>query len=234
MKKLPILSFLNKRFKLKAANYKLQILIILSVAVLIGFFLLPNALAAITCRNETGGYCVKLAQINLAQVPGLEFLKIPKDAKPGEVISAIYVFGISLVGISALIMIVYGGILYMTARDSQDQVTRARKHIGNAIFGLVLALLSWLILFTINPDLVKTLNLDLPEFKSINQSSQTSGSSEEPKVVDKLTNVVVCSGSGGRKVAEFCLNCENTGGQCKLLEERSPYACVRSYVCLKK
>lgn len=114
-------------------------------------FLIASASASAEepCRSVSGGHCLNLAAV----VPGLEFLGgTPGDT--GGLIARLYVFGLSLVGVSALIMIVFGGVIYMTAGDSQSRVNQAKALIGNAIFGLVLALISFLILFTINPDLV--------------------------------------------------------------------------------
>lgn len=102
------------------------------------------------CKSGAGGYCVNLAAVT---VPGLEFLEgTPGDA--GGLIARLFVFGLSLVGISALIMFVFAGVVYMTAGDSQSRVNQARSMMGNAVFGLVLALISYLILYTINPDIV--------------------------------------------------------------------------------
>ena len=113
-----------------------------------------------SCRSTQGGYCVKI--VGVAQASrGLEFLGIPADAKPGQVFEALYRFGLGLVGISAMVMIVLGGVMYMLAGDSKDRTTRGKNYITNAIWGLVLALVSWLILFTINPDLVGKFNLNL-------------------------------------------------------------------------
>jgi hypothetical protein len=73
----------------------------------------------------------------------------------------IYLFGLSLVGIAALGALVYGGFTYMLSGTvtSKDE---AKKYIWGAISGLVLALAAYLILNTINPDLVAW-SLVLPE-----------------------------------------------------------------------
>ena len=105
------------------------------------------------CVSSSGGYCVNLAAIaQAAGIPGLEFLPATFDF--GELISNIYVFGMGLVAISALVVLVAAGVWYMSAGDNAGRAGEAKKWMGNAIFGLVLALLSWLILYTINPDFV--------------------------------------------------------------------------------
>jgi len=114
---------------------------------------LPATKGAELCRSPAGGYCFNLAGVS---VLGFE---VPED--PGELIAKLYVYGMGLVGISALIVLVAGGVLYLTAGDNESRVKQARTYMGNAVFGLVIALLSWLILYTINPDLVQKLKLQL-------------------------------------------------------------------------
>lgn len=104
------------------------------------------------CKSGVGGYCINLAA-TVTTVPGLEFLEgTPGDT--GGLMARLFVFGLSLVGISALIMFVFAGVVYMTAGDSQSRVNQAKSTMGNAVFGLILALISYLILYTINPDIV--------------------------------------------------------------------------------
>lgn len=78
----------------------------------------------------------------------------------GAFLNNLYVFGLGVVALSSLIMLTVGGMIYMTAGDSQDRVGKGKTYMQNALWGLVVALLSWLILFTINPDLVKRFNFD--------------------------------------------------------------------------
>lgn len=64
---------------------------------------------------------------------------------------AIKVF-ISIIGALGVIMIVLGGVQYMTT-DAISKKEGGKEMITNAIFGLILALASWLLLNTINPHL---------------------------------------------------------------------------------
>ena len=70
-----------------------------------------------------------------------------------EYIRYIYLFGLGLVGIAALGALVYGGFMYMLSGTITSQ-EEAKSWIWGAISGLVLALAAYLILNTINPDLV--------------------------------------------------------------------------------
>ncbi len=65
----------------------------------------------------------------------------------------IYLFGLGLVGIAALAALVYGGFNYMLSGTITSK-EEAKKYIWGAISGLLLALAAYLILNTINPDLV--------------------------------------------------------------------------------
>ncbi len=84
--------------------------------------------------------------------------EIPGQGKPTDFysyINAIYKFGIGAVGICAMLMIIVGGYMYMTAAGNNSSMEKAKTVITDAIIGLILAMASYLILYFINPDLVK-------------------------------------------------------------------------------
>ena len=72
----------------------------------------------------------------------------------GGYLSNIYALGIGLAGVLAVLMIVIGGIQYIGSGMSPSGKSDAKDRITNAVLGLLLALLSWLILNTIDPNLV--------------------------------------------------------------------------------
>lgn len=61
---------------------------------------------------------------------------------------------IAIAAMLAVVFITIGGLQYMTT-DSISGKEDGKENIKNAILGLLLALISWLILYTINPSLVK-------------------------------------------------------------------------------
>jgi hypothetical protein len=73
----------------------------------------------------------------------------------GEYIAGIYKYAISIVGILAAVVLMFGGLIWLTAGGSPDKVNNAKAWIGASITGLILALSSYMILYQINPDLVK-------------------------------------------------------------------------------
>lgn len=72
-----------------------------------------------------------------------------------QFISYIYEWGISLGGIAVFIMLVWAGIEYLTSVGDPGKMGNAFKRVKSSILGLALLLTSWLILNTINPQLVR-------------------------------------------------------------------------------
>ncbi len=76
-------------------------------------------------------------------------------------LEGIFILAIAVAGGLAVIMIIWGGIQYMST-DAISGKSEAKNTIQNAIWGLLLAISAWLILNTINPNLVK-FDLSLPK-----------------------------------------------------------------------
>ena len=68
----------------------------------------------------------------------------------------LYRFGIAIVAILAIFMISFGSFVYVvTSAGNASKMMDAKDMIYSAIFGLILALVAFLFLYLINPDLVK-------------------------------------------------------------------------------
>lgn len=67
----------------------------------------------------------------------------------------LYRFALAAAAFLALLHIVIGGIMIMVGGASEASQSKGREMIKNAIWGLLLAITAWLILWTINPDLVE-------------------------------------------------------------------------------
>lgn len=72
----------------------------------------------------------------------------------GRYVKAIYNYGIGVVGILAAVVLMVGGVVWLTAGGNVNKVESAKQWIGGALTGLVLALTSYMLLYQINPDLV--------------------------------------------------------------------------------
>lgn len=74
---------------------------------------------------------------------------------PTHLVKAAIWWAFRLAGILAFIMILYAGFLYLTAGGNTEQQKNAQNKIKNAIIGLVLLFSFYIILYTINPDILK-------------------------------------------------------------------------------
>jgi len=118
-------------------NYKKLIINIGILGILL--FISTNAVFAITYTPLEGDAFPGVSQ------------NVSKDL--GAYLSNIFSFGIAIAVALALIYIIWGGIIKMTT-DSWQGKDEAKSKITNAIYGLGLTLISWLLLYTINPNLV--------------------------------------------------------------------------------
>lgn len=71
----------------------------------------------------------------------------------------IYIFAFWVVALAVVFMLTVGGFMYLTAAGNTARMGSAKTVIFDALLGLVLALVAWLFLYMINPDLV---NVRLP------------------------------------------------------------------------
>lgn len=132
-------------------NFKLtKKIFLISVASFFGFLLYSNfALAAATYNS-------------LVEIPCL----LPDGCSPNPSVtgylSNLYSFLISAVGIVAMGAIVIGGARYLTSVGNPSAIEDAKHTIYSAIYGLILALVSWVIINTINPDILVLKNPAMP------------------------------------------------------------------------
>lgn len=111
---------------------------------------------------------VFLVAFNSHAVQGIEtdYPAIQGTSPQGDLIGFIryiYLFGLAAIGVLALLYLVIGGFMYMLT-DTIFKKERAMQFIWGAIYGLILGLTAYLILNTINPDLV---SLKEPELQTL-------------------------------------------------------------------
>ncbi|MFA5047471.1 MAG: glycoside hydrolase family protein [Patescibacteria group bacterium] len=80
----------------------------------------------------------------------------------GKYIQAWYTLIISVVGIIATVMLMWGGLKWLTSRGNAGAISDAKEIIWSAIIGLALTLLSWTVLSLINPQLLTMKDINLP------------------------------------------------------------------------
>lgn len=86
---------------------------------------------------------------------------------PATYVATIYKFSIGIAGLLALAIIVYGGIQYTASAGNPSLQGESKDMIRQAIFGVILLLSAYLILRTINPELVQ---LKAPSLEKVSLS----------------------------------------------------------------
>lgn len=121
-------------------------------------------------------------QIPIPQVRFSEVV-IPKDTNEfavntiGEYIAGMYSYLVGIAGLLAITMIMYGGMKWIFAGGDSGKIGAAKEVITHAVIGLVLVLGSYLVLYTLNPELVRFESLKLlymPRLTIVVDGSQAS------------------------------------------------------------
>ncbi len=102
--------------------------------------------------QEFGGTCPSGTYCLLAPLPGIE--TVPRNQGFADYAQIIINLIIGFSALLAVLMFMIGGFTYMTG-DSIGSKSEGRGIMTNAIFGFVLLLASYIILQTINPELLK-------------------------------------------------------------------------------
>jgi len=94
-------------------------------------------------------------------IPGLELSSAVRENGQvtipwlAQYVGGAYTFLLSIAGLVAAVMMVVGGFQYVTSAGDKTRLSAGKKRIMNALTGLVLALSSYVILYSINPKLVE-------------------------------------------------------------------------------
>ena len=94
----------------------------------------------------------------LSPLPGVGIFDPTSTAGPnslGRYLNPMITIFIGICGVLAVIMILMGGIEYMTS-ELVSSKEAGKERIRDALFGLLLALGAWTLLYTLNPDLLKS------------------------------------------------------------------------------
>jgi hypothetical protein len=119
----------------------------------------------------------------------------PTGSSPGAYIKNFYSYALFLSGLLAFGAIVYGGIKYAIARGNPSGESEAKQWIWSALLGMLLLAGAYIILFTINPNLV---NLALPALP-------TGNSNTSPFLLSTAcTGVTTCGGDPGQLCNGTC------------------------------
>jgi hypothetical protein len=101
------------------------------------------------------------AQIATNTVVTIEYPDFATAATPADLVQRIFAYAIYIAGTLAVIAIVYGGIKYIASGGNESAQKDAKEIITSAVWGIGLLAGGWVILNTINPQLVSLSNLGL-------------------------------------------------------------------------
>jgi len=160
-------------------------------------------------------------------IPGSEFQQgasiavSNNTATIANYVKAIYKYLIGIVGITAAIMLMVGGVVWLTAGGSPERVKQAQDYIVGSLTGLALALGSFLILGMINPALV---NFRISGIGTVSSPAPSSSTT-----VSGVSTTGCCNGRYGC-IAPSKDDCNNNGGN--WLDATSiNYTCENNYTC---
>ncbi len=174
------------------------------------------------------------AQIQLeTALPSISGQPSPNQGLP-EYINYLFIFGLGLVAILALTQMMIGGLTYILAAGNVAKTEDAKDTIQQALLGMGLLLASYLLLRTINPDLVnlRAPNLGPSQFKGltsgaisvaewqkqvgINDPADIAAINEDLKAISKQKNGTRITNDKVRitKTDGKLLICDATGNTC--------------------
>lgn len=105
--------------------------------------------------GEQLGYCVPAGQVQTK----IKIGEASAFKNLGDYIQIVYRYLVGIAGLVAAVLIIRGGFQYITSAGDATKIAGAKESIGSALIGLLLVLGSYVILNTVNPELV---NLKLP------------------------------------------------------------------------
>ncbi|MDD4443925.1 MAG: pilin [Patescibacteria group bacterium] len=106
-------------------------------------------------------------------IPGLEG-EMPVGKKEGDkmksdllakYIEGIYNYSFMIAGILAAVMLMAGGVIWLISAGNKSTISKAKTMITSSLVGLVILLLSYFILDTINPELLKKRDISIDMMK---------------------------------------------------------------------
>lgn len=153
---------------------------------------------------------VSLAQSNLTQGT-----PINAEQDLPTYIANIYKFGVGIVAILAVVVIMWGGLIWITAGGNTGQIDNAKQWISGAVLGLFIALTSYVILNTVNPQLT---NLSITKPGCVSGIDPATGKCKETK-----DEPICCQDPKGNTITLRYSNvktCESLGSQFKIADKK--------------
>src|SRR3989338_3628026 len=181
--------------------------------ILVFSFLIPYSLFLIPTPAQAQ---VKL-ETGLPNIPGNQ---LPIGQELPSYIKYLFIFGLGLITSLALTQMIIGGITYILAAGNAAKMEDAKDMIFQALLGVGLLLVSYLLLRTINPDLVNLRNPNLIPTSFIPAPTGPTGPEVPPVpgvpsvLIYNVTSPQACSNAGGQAFSPCQTYCLATPGLC--------------------
>jgi len=137
------------------------------------------------------------------EYPEIEGEKITKETTLPEYVKYIFKFSFIIVAVAALAVLIYGGFRYLFSAGSPAAKSEAISWLSGGILGLILLLSSYLILITINPELII---LEIPGLGEYQPGTSTTPSSPE---IEKTIHQEIPIGTLVENLLAKNINCYN-------------------------
>ncbi|MDD3284764.1 MAG: N-acetylmuramoyl-L-alanine amidase [Patescibacteria group bacterium] len=158
-------------------------------------------------KCETGLCCVSKANTESEAKKNLFKPEVPIPGFQDEVeispdllatyISAVYNYVLYLAGVMAVIVIMIGGFQWVSAGGNESKIGEAKERIVGAIIGLVITLGSFLLLKTINPNLVVTKSLNVGIIEPVEIPEGTSSELNSASAIRNRTEYIIIHTAAG-------------------------------------
>ncbi|MFC1789438.1 hypothetical protein ACFLYY_00500 [Patescibacteria group bacterium] len=171
-------------------------------------------------------------EINYPEVPGLDAVPITVEGTDlGFYVKYLFNFSIGIIGFIGFGVLLVGGIKYLTSAGNLLMMKSAKDQIRSAFLGILLLLFSYIILTTINPQLVIFETPDIQDITSepINITFEyfdTLGRIRNiTEQIESLSNEIIINGGSLKALVDTC-RCGISNSECDCL-----YLCtaVRCY-----
>jgi lysophospholipase L1-like esterase len=167
----------------------------------------PSAAVA----DSSTGYSAACDPSDDAPVPitlGINIGGIQQVTGLPEYINTVYRYLVSIILVVAIVMVVYGGFLYLTGAAGIGSIQRGKQIIRDALIGMVVVLAAYAILQTINPSTTQfRLNPESIECVGISASS----TARDPNA-DEGGAIPSCVKDSQCREGRVCLRTSNTEG----------------------
>ncbi len=141
-------------------------------------------------------------------------------------IKAIYQYGLSIAGILAAVIIMGAGVIWLTSGGDSGKINQAKQYIIGSIVGVFLLFGAYIILNTINPNLIELKPIEVEVTKNIYETITCCHNSQGETIVSVFYNEEIPYVSGGDKDGEMFTGCSSNYNGAK--------QCAKGAECVRK